>query len=376
MTNRNVSLYLITCKIERSHIGLSNAPHYKLPMNTTEQIFLPYHSINPNYIACYYQRETPSNNHQSNPLTNSLPTSNSSGRFLSPSSKKRLKKSCNWLLELATSKKVYHEKYKSHYYMKVNFITLTLPALQSHLDTTIKRECLNLFLANLRKTCKVNNYIWRNEAQENGNIHFHILTDTYINHYLIRTFWNRAIGKLGYLKKYQQKFKGKSFDDYCKIVDPKNNMDKDILLRRWKFGNSSNWLSPNTTDIHSLQNVKNVPAYLVKYLTKEENEKGKDNRYTLKSRKIKGKGWGVSQELSKIRGLKDLRNEKVEKIIDFAVDKLGCKVIVEEWVTVYCVRMEEWKNAFKSFYDGMIEKIIDEFSYIRGGICPINYKLS
>lgn len=337
---------------------------------------LPYYSINPNYIACFYQSENPSYHRNENPLKQKLPTSNTSGRFLSSNSKKRLKKSCNWLIELADNKKVWNERYKSSYQMKVNFITLTLPSLQMHLDTTIKKECLNLFLSNLRKTCKVNNYIWRNEAQENGNIHFHLLTDTYINHYLIRTFWNRAIGKLGYLKKYQEKYKGKSFEEYKKMVDCKNEMDEDILKRRWDYGNKSNWLSPNTTDVHSLQKVKDVGAYLVKYLTKEENEIEKDGRYNLKSRKITGKGWGVSVELARIRGLKELKDDLIEKIIDYSKTVKKCKVIIEDYVTVYCVSMKEWAEGFKDDYKLLIEKIIDTYNYVKGGICPINYKLS
>lgn len=289
---------------------------------------------------------------------------------------KRLKKSINWLVELADEKRVWNEKYQGHYNFKVNFITLTLPAAQAHLDTTIKKECLNLFLSNLRTTCQVHNYVWRAEAQSNGNIHFHIVTDTYINHYILRQFWNRAIAKLGYIDRYSEEFQGLTLQEYIKKVDPSGGKSVERMKISYEYGQKTNWKAPNSTDIHSTRKVRDLAAYLSKYMSKGDSKKEKDGRYSLKERKIIGKKWGCSQELSKVRGVSELRETVHEKIIDWALKVKKVKVLAGEFFNVFCVRMEDWKLIFHDYYREMINGLIDRLEYKKGGICPINYRLS
>ena len=59
------------------------------------------------------------------------------------------------------------------------FITLTLPAEQSESDQFVTKNILGNFLDRCRKLSLLNNYVWRTEKQKNGNIHYHIITDTY-----------------------------------------------------------------------------------------------------------------------------------------------------------------------------------------------------
>jgi hypothetical protein len=86
----------------------------------------------------------------------------------------------------------------------------------------------------------VSRYVWKYEKQGNGNIHYHILTDKFIPYRELRDNWNRIIEKHNYI--YQFKLKHGHTD-------------------------------PNTTDIHSLKKVNNVPQYLSKYMIKEAAKK-------------------------------------------------------------------------------------------------------
>ena len=63
-------------------------------------------------------------------------------------------------------------------------------------------------------------------------------------------------------------------------------------------GMRTNWTNPNTTDIHSVERINDLAAYLIKYMSKKEEGK----------REIKGKIWGCSQNLS--------YNNKFELILD------------------------------------------------------------
>ncbi|MCS7020181.1 MAG: hypothetical protein RMJ87_14205, partial [Cytophagales bacterium] len=77
-------------------------------------------------------------------------------------------------------------------------ITLTLSSEQKHDDRTIKKVLLNHFLTELRENHNVEHYYWVAETQENGNIHFHVLIDVYIDKQKLSSIWNRIQAKLGY----------------------------------------------------------------------------------------------------------------------------------------------------------------------------------
>lgn len=137
------------------------------------------------------------------------------------------------------------------------FTTLTLPAPQMHCDKIIKRESLNHFLIEMKRRWKVKNFMWKAEAQHNGNIHFHLLTDKYMEWQQIQWMWNRAINRLGY-------------------VD-------------W-FTHEHNHMNPNSTDIHALKKLNNVTAYFCKYFSKEGH-----------SRTLCGHQWYASDNVKCLR---------------------------------------------------------------------------
>lgn len=199
---------------------------------------------------------------------------------------------------------------------KLTFVTLTLPSAQMHTDKELNRLALNRFLQNCKRRFGVINYIWRAERQKNGNIHYHILIDNYIHYLRVRKEWNLIMADLGYIQKFQE-----------------------------VHGHSN----PNSTDIHALKNIKNVTAYITKYVSKceeykeyealkrnynaglidlDEFENAKAILYKeLEKIKINSRVWGCSDALKEVKDfkitecnlsnqfVKDVYNDRKSKII-------------------------------------------------------------
>jgi hypothetical protein len=78
------------------------------------------------------------------------------------------------------------------------FITLTIPGKQRHTDNEIKSKALDRYLRALTWKQPDINYMWVAELQKRGAIHFHILTDRYINKNWSDTIWSKAMNAMGY----------------------------------------------------------------------------------------------------------------------------------------------------------------------------------
>ena len=149
---------------------------------------------------------------------------------------------------------------KDNFNRKLTFITLTLSAQQKHTDKEIKRLFLDSFLVKIQRDFGVKNYVWKAELQQNGNIHFHIIADSYIHHTKIKSIWNRIQEKGGYISSVEQKYGHKE---------------------------------PNSTDVKSVKSSKIVSYYISKYITKKDKE--------IEGRKIEGSVWGCSDNLKNLK---------------------------------------------------------------------------
>ena len=154
---------------------------------------------------------------------------------------------------------------------QIKFITLTLPVKQMHTDKEIKRDMLNNFLIQLKRSYGVKNYLWIAETQGNGNLHFHIITNVNIAWQTIRKIWNTILNNYGYIDKFEEKYKHRD---------------------------------PNSTDIHVLKKVRNLSAYLTKEMTKNQ-----------KSRKIDGKLWGCSKNLLKLEPYETVYSPQLNNVV-------------------------------------------------------------
>ncbi len=213
-----------------------------------------------------------------------------------------------------------YDKKKSYREQRfVTFVTLTLPVPQIHSDR-IFRKMQTRFIENLQRTYNVDFYVWKAEAQKNGNIHFHLLVDRYVDKNVIQKLWNFQLDKYGYIERFARK-KGHT--------------------------------NPPTTKIHGLVKVKNTVSYIMKYMTKVEEGK----------RPIIGKLWGCSNSVKKLDYPKfcemDSDFNEILKLID---DKEVKQIFSDEYISYYVGNMFSrvrlrfgnlWKSV-KQYYKNLL----------------------
>ena len=197
------------------------------------------------------------------------------GKISKKSSKKMKGVIDNWVsaIEFKMDRKKRREGTLGKY---ITFVTLTLPATQFHEDKYMRRHLLNDFIRKMKEQRGVRNYLHCSEAQGNGNIHFHIVVDRYIDHKKLREDWNGTLDNHGYIDKFEA-----------------------------KHGHRN----PNSTDIHSFRKVRSIANYLVKYFTKDLNR-----------RPIEGRLWGCSDLLREAECFNDLVDSRLEDMVAAMVD--------------------------------------------------------
>lgn len=161
---------------------------------------------------------------------------------LSRKSAQRIKDSINLLYACTKSKTIFEKSSGKYYTFKVNFITLTLPKLQVHTDAEIHKNIFLKFIRHCRRIYKGFMYVYKAEVQDNGNLHYHLNTNTYIHYKTLRDTWN----------------------NYCRIfgyIDKSNNND------------------PNSTDIKAVHNKTALATYMAKYISKKDIYKKPLQRY-------------------------------------------------------------------------------------------------
>lgn len=161
------------------------------------------------------------------------PTKNKNLGEITRKQKSRIQKYVELLYDASKSKKVWYNEEKKYFVYKIGFLTVTLPSMQIHTDQEIYKECLKPFLRKIKAHKEGFLYIWKAECQDNGNLHFHITTNTFLNHNYVRMLWNDCVNRLGYVDRYGQ-------------------------------------LNPPSTDIRAVKNEKTLGIYMAKYLSKKE----------------------------------------------------------------------------------------------------------
>ena len=259
--------------------------------------------------------------------------------FMSDATARKAKKMINCLL-LAI--KHTHGK-------KSTFVTLTLPAIQKHDDNFIKKNLFaDRFMKVMKKKFKTQHYFWRAEPQKNGNIHFHVLFDIFIPWQDIRGNWNFILKCYGYLDDYKtaqlsKHVGGFTYQDYSNSISRKKqfqyylkkerakrnatldfrNWDEARQREAYNYGVSTNWENPNSTDIHAIRKVRNVGAYITKYMTKTPAKVDLHNATPEQKlgeyRAIKGRIWGASDSLRDLRYFEDFLDEESYEgqLVDF-----------------------------------------------------------
>lgn len=160
--------------------------------------------------------------------TTGLKLSKNLQRDQSEKSRKRMRAALELLLHTSKWKSVYVKSTKTSFFYKNNFITLTLTEKQKHSDEYIIKEMLSKFLEAWKKRRPALLYTWKAEVQDNGNIHFHITSNTFILYKDLNKRWNKYLKKNGYKE------------------------------------------SSNSTDVRAVSDKTNLVSYLVAYYSKKD----------------------------------------------------------------------------------------------------------
>lgn len=203
---------------------------------------------------------------------------------ISHNAKSKMTNCILWLDASAQFKWCYSKATDKWFRWRLNFIHLTLPTQKSLPDKFIKKLLNQFFLYAYRKT-GLRSYVWKAEPQERGEIHFHITSDCFIWKVTLQNIWNGLLRKHGLLGTHE---------------------------------------NPPSTRVHPTHNIKEMSAYLIKYMTKNDKHR----------RKISGRLWGASRNLSQAKNI-SLSFPESEALNEFAAIKtLPQDHKIYEWLQV------------------------------------------
>jgi hypothetical protein len=172
--------------------------------------------------------------------------------------RKRISKVVTLLILSTPTRKIFNPVKNCHHDFKLGFLTLTMPKQLTDLSA---KECnsklLQPMLLWLKRKYGIKNYIWKLEYQKNGTIHYHLTIDEFINMSNTRSKWNQILRNHGLLADYYEKYRN---------------------------------YNPNSIDIHSVKKIDNIESYLIKYLSKSDQDKSSNSKI-----------WDCSESLKKAK---------------------------------------------------------------------------
>lgn len=248
---------------------------------------------------------------------------------LSQLSKKKIINRILWLNQIAEVK-TYKTKKGEFIQHRLSMLTLTLPSKMKHSPQFITENCLTRFLNLIRSYYKIKNYIWKLELQQNGNVHYHIITDAELDYNSLKKIWNKIINKFGYVDQYSKESLGLGEKKYIekrmkeirkykkyKLLNEANLVKE--IKEVWRYQKSIKFSQPNTINIKRISLNSNIENYIAKYVSKGGNSVshesfGVEREEEEKELKKIGRIYSNSENLSKVSKLKD----NIQDILKFS----------------------------------------------------------
>lgn len=169
-------------------------------------------------------------------------------------SAKRIRKAVDLLMQLSPMIWIENPITKRQETHTLSFITLTIPEQQHKPEAQEgHRLLLAPWLLKMRRKHGMCLYIWKAEFQNNGMLHYHVTTRSWIHYGSVKDEWNNLLSQNGFLKEHFA-----------------------------KHGN----IMPNSTDIHKVYKNEHLENYLQKEISKTNQDK-----------KTKGKVWDCSKNI-------------------------------------------------------------------------------
>jgi len=268
---------------------------------------------------------------------------------MSKKAMKRIRNSANNLLYLSKKRAIKIDGTVKCSSFRGAFITLKLPSKQMHPHSVITKQCLNQFLVQLRKSYGLKNYIWKAEIQSNGNIHYHLLIDQYVNYMAIRKYWNSAIQKLGYVTAYRNLRRNLTLEEYQYYRNLEGFKDSEKIYKAWEYGQKTDWKSPNSTDVKLVRNPEGMSAYISKYLSKPIGEEESTGIKADSQKELTGRLWFQSQSLSRLKNVVVSFNSKIDTCFKMLLKSKKCHVFSTDWITCVFFRESDFGDNFKEY---------------------------
>lgn len=223
---------------------------------------------------------------------------------------KNIKKTVDIFLQLSQERMIWNTVTKREAKFRLSFTTLTIPD-EKEVDGREAYKGLKVFIDHFRKPPRrkaiseqLKSYIWKAELQKRGQIHYHITANSFLNAWEVRRVWNGICFRRGWMKDYQKKY------------------------------NNTN---PNSSDIHAVYKVRDIQAYLGKYLAKsgkvDVSEYGGIAPFWEPT--ISGRVWDASKDLKIPRYSYELDGDTYERL-DEGVRSGAVKVIAGNECNVFC----------------------------------------
>lgn len=259
----------------------------KCPHGAEIQVFMyiPTVQIRENSAIVYQYWSGARRSHVSELSALNLSVAKYTGRVTS-FAERNIRRAVDLLLQASPKRVIFNPVLGMFHGFRLGFVTLTVSdqVLRPHCE--VYKKCLRPFLDWLRKRRCL--YIWKVELQERGQVHYHLTVNSFIHYQDIQNKWNRLQHKAGYL------------DGFAKVH------------RHYK---------PNSTDVHSVRNIADIEAYLVKYICKaEKNGTVGSGKVWGCSASLEGKRFSIevdssiSSKLSKVSSRKELAECVIFKI--------------------------------------------------------------
>lgn len=277
---------------------------------------------------------------------------------ISDSANKNLKQKINWLYYLSKARFVKTYSGKELFNFKMCFLTLTLPSKQKHPTKECTKLYLNTFLTEVRERTKMENYVWRLEFQKNGNVHYHLCTDTFLDYHFVRKIWNKILGKYGYIQDYKNKFQNLSLSDYNNLVNHDRKVDFKIIAKRYATGKKNNWENAPSVDVKSVVSNKTIAGYISKYFSKDSDSNTKCNELDNSENSQNLRLWFCSRSLSKLKtvnGFCEANPIDLFALVTWA-EKLKVKHL--KYAKLFFFELSNFPHKIRSIF----EKILKDYS--------------
>lgn len=344
-------------------------------------IFLPSFSITPTRLSLYnsvFLRSQPDENGEI--TIKSVQEARNNRIRLAPAEKikrsshnfeisenafRTLKKRINWLHHLAKPRKITTYAGKQIFNFRMAFMTLTLPSAQRHDTQFITQNLLNQFLTEIRQRTKMENYVWRLEFQKNKNVHYHLVSDTYLDYFLILKIWNRILSNYGYVQPYTDKHKNLTLSQYADLYGKKDKSDFKLMASRYAKGCQHKWTQPPTVQVNSVVSKQSIAYYLSKYFSKKHEEPCTGNPLDDAENSANLRLWFCSRSLSRLNSISGFLDEINYDIYDIVKSLKNVVVKHLEYATMCFFDLQKTTNSSRAF----IERLLKDYS-IKQGYTP------